>query len=121
MTIDDNIYEELVILGDNIYEKRTEKGLSQEQLALDAGVTVSSIYRVERAQVNIRFDNLLKIAKVLECSLEDLCPTKFVDKKDQRKKKNLIDLYDKLSEGEKEVVYEVFSLLSTKLMTMNRI
>lgn len=56
----------------NIRQKRKEKGLTQEQLALKAGITASSVSHYENNQREPRIRALKQIAKALECSLYDL-------------------------------------------------
>jgi transcriptional regulator with XRE-family HTH domain len=44
---------------------RLEHGLTQEELAFNANITVSSIYRIERGLSNPAWATLLKIAAAL--------------------------------------------------------
>lgn len=44
---------------------RREKGLSQEELALRAGISRSYMYEIERAGFSASLDKVEKIAKVL--------------------------------------------------------
>jgi transcriptional regulator with XRE-family HTH domain len=45
---------------------RLEHGFTQEELAFNANITVSSIYRIERGLSNPAWATLLKIAAALE-------------------------------------------------------
>ena len=62
----------LIALGNAIRQVRKEKGMSQEQLALLAGVDRSHLGRIERADNEIAFLLLVKIAKALDVTVEQL-------------------------------------------------
>ncbi len=51
---------------------RKEKGMSQEQLALETGFELSQIGRIERGEVNTSISHLAGIAKALGVKPEDL-------------------------------------------------
>lgn len=63
---------ELEKLGDRIKKIRTEKGLSQEELAYLASFDRTYISLLERAKRNPSYFNLLKLSKGLNISLSDL-------------------------------------------------
>jgi len=62
----------LKAVGARIRDLRLEKGLSQEELALAAGLDRSYIGGVERGERNIAVMNLKKIANALGVSLSEL-------------------------------------------------
>lgn len=62
----------LVALGEAIRRLRTEKGLSQEKLALLAGADRSHFGRIERGDNEIAFLLLVRIADALGVKLEQL-------------------------------------------------
>jgi transcriptional regulator with XRE-family HTH domain len=53
------------IVGSLITQARTDAGLRQEDLALRAGITQSTMSRIERGSSHITLDQLRKIAPVL--------------------------------------------------------
>ena len=59
-------------LGARIRELRQEKGLSQEGLALAAGLDRSYVGGVERGKRNIAVVNLKKVAAALDIPLSEL-------------------------------------------------
>ena len=63
---------ELLAIGSAIKQRRGEMGLSQESVALQAGVDRSYLGRVERGDNNAALLTLIRIAGVLELSLEEL-------------------------------------------------
>ena len=62
----------LIALGEAIRLARHKQGISQEKLALMAGIDRSYIGRVERGDNNVAILTLLKIAHALNVGLKDL-------------------------------------------------
>lgn len=67
-----NKNKNLILLGIRIREKRKSMGLTQESLALEAGIDRSYIGGVERGERNISFLTLVNIAKCLSCDIATL-------------------------------------------------
>lgn len=59
----------LVELGEHIRDARKAKGLSQEQLALQAEIDRSYVGGIERGERNVSFLTLVKIAVCLDCDV----------------------------------------------------
>lgn len=64
--------EVLVVFGKNLKKARIEKGLSQEELALDIGFDRTYISLLERAKRNPSLITIYKIANHLKVSVKDL-------------------------------------------------
>ncbi|WP_083929942.1 helix-turn-helix domain-containing protein [Rhizobium sp. 42MFCr.1] len=60
------------LLAWNVKKLRVRRGLSQERLALEAGLERVSISQLERKQVNLGVDSLGKIASILQCKVFEL-------------------------------------------------
>ena len=61
------------MLAENIKQYRTKMGLSQDQLARKAGITYSTLTKLESGvNQNPKVKTLLQIAKALEVTLNDL-------------------------------------------------
>lgn len=58
-----------LILSNNIRELRGQKGLSQERLALEAGVDRTLVSKIERVIANPTLEVLAKLAAVLDVPL----------------------------------------------------
>ena len=57
----------------NLKGYRNKKGWSQEKLAREAGVSYQTVIKIERGYIRSpRLDTILKIAKALGVSLDDL-------------------------------------------------
>ena len=63
-----SIYEEI---GETIVYLRKEKGLTQENLALETGISVSYLRLIEHGSANPTINELWKIADVLEVDLRN--------------------------------------------------
>ena len=59
-------------LGVRLKHLREERGLSQEGLALEAGVTVSTLSRIERDAASPRWSTVSKITEALGVNLLDI-------------------------------------------------
>ena len=64
----------LIQIGSKIRAIREARGISQEQMAMDAGLDRAYYGRIERGEVNVAALNLLKIAKSLEAEVGDFFP-----------------------------------------------
>ena len=69
--------EFLFKIGQSVRYLRLKKGISQEELAFDAGLNLNSISTFERGINNIKIKNLQKIAIALEVEIEDILNYKF--------------------------------------------
>lgn len=69
-----NISEETFIinLGIHVRQIRERKGLSQQNLADDCGITQNQVGRIERAEINTSLKTLIKIANALDVEPKDL-------------------------------------------------
>jgi len=62
------------LFGKKVRELRLARGISQEALADEAGVHRTFMGSVERGERNISLENVVKIAKALNCK-----PTKLLE------------------------------------------
>lgn len=69
--------EFLFKIGQSVRYLRLKKGISQEELAFDAGLNLNSISTFERGINNIKIKNLQKIAIALEVEIKDILNCKF--------------------------------------------
>jgi len=59
-------------LGRKINQTRTKRGITQEKLALDAGLNRAYVGYIERGERNPSIETCAKIAKVLKVELYEL-------------------------------------------------
>ncbi|WP_433779836.1 helix-turn-helix domain-containing protein [Flavobacterium anhuiense] len=69
-----NISEETFItnLGIHIRQLREKKGMSQQDLGDDCGITQNQVGRIERAEINTTVKTLVKIASALDIEPKEL-------------------------------------------------
>jgi transcriptional regulator with XRE-family HTH domain len=60
----------ITTLGKVIRERRTQLGTTQQQIADLAGISVNTLYQLERGQSNPTVEVLVKIAEVLGMELK---------------------------------------------------
>jgi transcriptional regulator with XRE-family HTH domain len=59
-------------LGAEIRARRKHVGLSQEALAVDAGIDRSHMGKIERGERNVTLLNVIKIADALKCTASEM-------------------------------------------------
>ncbi|QGK75025.1 helix-turn-helix transcriptional regulator [Flavobacterium sp. SLB02] len=64
--------EGLQLLAKRLKEIRSEKGISQEELAYRSELTLSQIARIETVRINPTISTIFKIARTLEVPLQEL-------------------------------------------------
>ena len=64
--------EILIAFGQRVKKERVKLGLSQEKLAMRAGVHRTYIGMVERAEKNVTLSTIERIAKALNVKIADL-------------------------------------------------
>ena len=63
-----------VLFGKKLRFKRKERKISQDELALQAGIDRSYVGRIERGETSVTLEKVYQLAKVLECDVRDLLP-----------------------------------------------
>lgn len=59
-------------VGENIRSRREALGLSQVQVAAEAGIAQSMLCQIERGTKNPSLQVSMEIARILKCNVEDL-------------------------------------------------
>ncbi len=63
----------MINISKNIRRLREAKGLSQENIAFDLGISQSTYSKIERDASNITVARLMKIAELLDVDVYDIC------------------------------------------------
>jgi predicted transcriptional regulator len=71
--------EALIAFGNHLREIRESKKLSQEELAYQAGLSQSQIYRIEKGLINTTVSTVVQISEALEVNCKDLFDFKIKD------------------------------------------
>lgn len=79
-------------LGNNIYNLRKEKGLSQEKLAEKINVTRQTISNWELGETSPNPEQLILLSKVLEKSIDELVGNEFKQPASKEKNDNIKNL-----------------------------
>lgn len=105
------------IVGENIREIRQSKGLSQERLALRAGINPSFLGQIERAEKSPTISSLEKVASALEVKVEEL----FQSNTDELQKTNttylekiIFELSHRTNEEQEDIYKIIIQLLVFK-------
>ncbi|WP_144373183.1 helix-turn-helix domain-containing protein [Vogesella urethralis] len=63
-----------VLFGNNLRRKRKEMKISQDDLALLAGMDRSYVGRIERGETSVTLEKVYLLANVLQCDVRELLP-----------------------------------------------
>ena len=72
----------LKAFGENFKRLRNAKGISQENLAMEADVDYQQIYRIEHGKINTTISTILVIAKALDVHPRELLDFDFEESLD---------------------------------------
>ena len=61
-----------ITIGTNIKRLRSDKGITQEQLAEAMNVTCAAVSKWERSEASPDTDNLIELARLYDISLDEL-------------------------------------------------
>ena len=64
--------KELILFGKHLKQLRLSNGLSQEDLANDADLSISQVSRIERGVISSSLSQLISISKCLNIKLPEL-------------------------------------------------
>lgn len=98
-------------LGESIKQERQKLNLTQEQLSEKLDISISYLGRIERGERNIPLDTLVRLANILNVSIDYLL-------KDSKPKNNnnvltceINQLISQLSNSEKTVILNMIRLM----------
>ncbi len=95
-------------VGKHIKELRVEKALSQQALAELAGISYKYLGEIERGQVNLSVEILVKIARSLQMNPGDLLNDIIDD--ETRTISKIKSLFAELSKKDSELVLEILTV-----------
>ncbi|MDP1755864.1 MAG: helix-turn-helix transcriptional regulator, partial [Pseudohongiella sp.] len=59
-------------LSENLQRLRKERGLNQDELSEQSGVSLTQISKIERSETDPRVSTIEKLAKALGCSMDEM-------------------------------------------------
>jgi len=71
-SIDDVTMARRLVFGGNVRRNRQAQGMSQEELAEQAGIDRKTVNRIEQGVHSVRLDNVWLLADALEVDVRDL-------------------------------------------------
>lgn len=112
-TLDGAIYH--AALGKVVTELRKSKGLSQDDLALSAGISQPTLSRIEKGDTRLRYVAFKGIAGALGCALADLdsLAEEVANRVEQSRKKLGLDLPED-DEDSRELLSHLAALFAKK-------
>ncbi|RKY30675.1 MAG: transcriptional regulator [Candidatus Omnitrophota bacterium] len=103
------------MIGKRIREERKRKGLTQEDLAFKAGVSVNFIGQIERATKKPSIDTLEKISSALGIELKNLFEdVEYSPPEEDLMTKKIINLLRGRSISEKKIIYQIARFIIKK-------
>lgn len=109
------ISQELMELGSRIRRRRTELGLSQEELAERAGISANTVSRIEGGQMAMSVETFRKLVEILIVEADYLLDTENVLPEEKlRIQKMVLGIYQ-LREKEQKIVMDILKVFIEKL------
>lgn len=99
-----------ILIGRLIAKRRSERGLTQDQLAERLEIGSEAVSRIERGIIDIKLTKLLMLADVFECSLAELLTESSPRSDDQAER--ISTLIADLPEGDRTVIIEMVERLA---------
>ncbi len=103
---------ELAALGRRIQKLRRKVGLSQEQLAEKADLSLKHLGEVERGRGNPTFSSLVGLAAALGITLSELCDFQHEQQSADAIKREVHTIIDEAEEDDSRTYYRVLKALT---------
>lgn len=103
---------DLIDIGNKLYAIRKQKGLTQAQVAEEAGLSDRTYADIERGSVNMRIESVLKICEALDITPNDI----FVKKQESAEKSaSILERLDYLAPKERETAMHLLEVYINSL------
>lgn len=106
------------LLGKRIKLERQKNNLTQEQLAEKVDISSSYMGQIERGERNVTIDNLIRIANVLNVSIDYLLQDSLIPK-NYSTQKNIDDLILNRNQSEQDLALNMLTLLFSHIDKKN--
>ena len=100
-------------IGRAIAKKRTEKGLTQEDVAEKLNIGNEAVSRIERGTVIPNVVRLVELAEIFECGTDELLIESRLRSMDHAK--YLYELFERLNEQDKALLLHLMTTLAERL------
>lgn len=98
-------------IGNKIFNKRIEKGITGKELSLRAGVSQSTISDIEKDKRSPQLNTLEKICESLDIDMIELLADQKIIKKLRDDEALILNFFNKLTPKEKESLIQFLKLL----------
>lgn len=98
-------------LGKSIKQERQKLNLTQEQLSEKLDISISYLGRIERGERNIPLDTLVRLANILNVSIDYLLKDSKTENNNNVLTCEINQLISQLSNSEKTVVLDMIRLM----------
>lgn len=106
------------LLGKRIKLERQKNNLTQEQLAEKVDISSSYMGQIERGERNVTIDNLIRIANILNVSIDYLLQDSLIPK-NYSTQKNIDDLILNRNQSEQDLALNMLTLLFSHIDKKN--
>ena len=96
---------DFIVIGNNLCRLRKELGMTQAEVAEDAGISDRTYADIERGSVNMRMETFLRICKVLKATPDEIlvCKTSV-------QTEDVVKLLDAASDRERETALKILEV-----------
>lgn len=107
---------QIKLIGDNIKTLRSLKQISQEKLALNAGISATNLRHIEKGVANPTLQTLLLLSNQLDVSIVDIL---YPDPEEMKEIKTLYDLLQTLPKSQATAVVHMIQTIINILKKYN--
>ena len=110
---------DFIEVGDLIRKCRENASMTQADLSEKAGFGEKTLSRLEMGKSNMRIDTFFTLAAALGVTPNDIAPSRLTSKRKDRRFTDLEAKFNRLSEKQKQLVYDTMASLMNGLENLN--
>ena len=98
-------------LGSRIRAERLARGITQEQLAEKAKISVNTVSRIECGQAAMSIDKFVRILRALKADANEMIGPRILEEAGSKSTESLFIRFRHLEEADREIVIQVIKAL----------
>lgn len=110
---------DFIEVGDLIRKCRENASMTQADLSEKGGFGEKTLSRLEMGKSNMRIDTFFTLADALGVTPNDISPSRLTSKRKDRRFTDLEAKFNRLSEKQKQLVYDTMASLMNGLENLN--
>lgn len=110
---------DFIEVGDLIRKIRESASMTQADLSEKAGFGEKTLSRLEMGKSNMRIDTFFTLAEALGVTPNDISPSRLTSKRKDCRFTNLEVKFNRLSEKQKQLVYDTMASLMNGIENLN--